>query len=76
MNGVGIVEAAIKEAVEKYARELQDELMAKYTAEFEKRLNSQRLEIMHRVVGAISVHEDIRTMQIVVNIDGGNRHGA
>ena len=66
MNGITVVEAAIKNAVEKYAQSLQEELMAKYTKEFERKLESKRIEITAHVVGSMSVHEDVNKMQIVI----------
>ena len=68
MSDMSIVEKAIKDAVEKYAKQLQEDLMEQYSKEFEQRLESKRIEIASNVIGMISVHEDLARMQIVVNM--------
>lgn len=66
MNEVGIIESAIKEAVDKYAIELQEELEDKYAEEFRKKLESKRMEITSKVIGSLSVSEVREKMQIVI----------
>ena len=68
MSDMSIVEKAIKDAVEKYAKQLQEDLMEQYSKEFERRLESKRIEIASNVIGMISVHEDLGKMQIIVNM--------
>lgn len=68
MSDISIVEKAIKDAVEKYAKQLQEDLMEQYTKEFERRLESKRIEIASNVIGMISIHEDLCKMQIIVNM--------
>lgn len=68
MSDISIVEKAIKDAVEKYAKQLQEDLIEQYSKEFERRLESKRIEIASDVIGMISVHEDLGKMQIIVNM--------
>lgn len=68
MSDMSIVEKAIKDAVEKYAKQLQEDLTEQYSKEFERRLESKRIEIASNVIGMISVHEDLGKMQIIVNM--------
>lgn len=68
MSDMSIVEKAIKDAVDEYAKQLQEDLMEQYSKEFERRLESKRIEIASNVIGMISVHEDLGKMQIIVNM--------
>lgn len=68
MSDMSIVEKAIKDAVEKYAKQLQEDLMEQYSKEFERKLESKRIEIASNIIGMISVHEDLGKMQIIVNM--------
>lgn len=68
MSDMSIVEKAIKDAVDEYAKQLQEDLMEQYSKEFERKLESKRIEIASNIIGMISVHEDLGKMQIIVNM--------
>lgn len=68
MADMQIIEKAIREGIEKYAEQLQEDLQERYAKEFERRLESKRREIAAKVIGMISVEEDLARMQIIVHM--------
>lgn len=68
MANIQIIEKAIREGLDKYAEQLQEDLQEKYAKEFERRLESKRREIAANVIGMITVEEDLNRMQIIVHM--------
>lgn len=68
MADMQIIEKAIREGLDKYAEQLQEDLQEKYAKEFERRLESKRREIAANVIGMITVEEDLKMMQIIVHM--------
>ena len=68
MADMQIIEKAIREGLDKYAEQLQEDLQEKYAKEFERRLESKRREIAAKIIGMITVEEDLNRMQIVVHM--------
>ena len=68
MADMQIIEKAIREGLDKYAEQLQEDLQEKYAKEFERRLESKRREIAANVIGMISLEEDLAKMQIIVHM--------
>lgn len=68
MADIQIIEKAIREGLDKYAEQLQEDLQEKYAKEFERRLESKRREIAANVIGMITVEEDLNRMQIIVHM--------
>lgn len=68
MADMQIIEKAIREGLDKYVEQLQEDLQEKYAKEFERRLESKRREIAANVIGMITVEEDLNRMQIIVHM--------